>query len=97
MAGGAVGGKADLGRRWARREGMWLQKAPHSFCVPVQEYECLEQENTVLRREIGKLTEELKHLSEALKEHEKTCPLLLCPMNFMPVPRPDPVAGCLPR
>ncbi|XP_027469089.1 basic leucine zipper transcriptional factor ATF-like 3 isoform X1 [Zalophus californianus] len=61
-----------------------------------EEYECLEQENTVLRREIGKLTEELKHLSEALKEHEKMCPLL-CPMNFVPLPRPDPVAGCLPR
>lgn len=64
---------------------------------PPQEYECLEQENTVLRREIGKLTEELKYLSEALKEHEKMCPLLLCPMNFVPLPRPDPVAGCLPR
>ncbi|XP_024899764.1 basic leucine zipper transcriptional factor ATF-like 3 [Pteropus alecto] len=62
-----------------------------------EEYECLEQENTVLRREIGKLTEELKHLSEALKEHEKMCPLLLCPMNFVPVPRPDPIASCLPR
>ncbi|XP_032145071.1 basic leucine zipper transcriptional factor ATF-like 3 isoform X2 [Sapajus apella] len=63
-----------------------------------EEYECLEQENTMLRREIGKLTEELKHLTEALKEHEKMCPLLLCPMNFVPVPpRPDPVAGCLPR
>uniref|UniRef100_A0A8B9YAD9 Basic leucine zipper ATF-like transcription factor 3 n=2 Tax=Bovidae TaxID=9895 RepID=A0A8B9YAD9_BOSMU len=62
-----------------------------------EEYECLEQENTVLRREIGKLTEELKHLSEALKEHEKVCPLLLCPLNFVPLPRPDPVAGCLPR
>ncbi|XP_005540847.1 basic leucine zipper transcriptional factor ATF-like 3 isoform X3 [Macaca fascicularis] len=63
-----------------------------------QEYECLEQENTMLRREIGKLTEELKHLTEALKEHEKMCPLLLCPLNFVPVPpRPDPVAGCLPR
>ncbi|XP_019284341.1 basic leucine zipper transcriptional factor ATF-like 3 isoform X3 [Panthera pardus] len=62
-----------------------------------EEYECLEQENTVLRREIGKLTTELQQLSEALKEHEKMCPLLLCPMNFVPVPRPDPVAGCLPR
>ncbi|VFV17783.1 basic leucine zipper [Lynx pardinus] len=62
-----------------------------------EEYECLEQENTVLRREIGKLTAELQQLSEALKEHEKMCPLLLCPMNFVPVPRPDPVAGCLPR
>ncbi|KAF6074021.1 basic leucine zipper ATF-like transcription factor 3 [Phyllostomus discolor] len=62
-----------------------------------EEYECLEQENTVLRREIGKLTEELKHLSEALKEHEKMCPLLLCPMNLVPVLRPDPVTSCLPR
>nr|XP_036871034.1 basic leucine zipper transcriptional factor ATF-like 3 [Manis javanica] len=62
-----------------------------------EEYECLEQENTVLRREIGKLTEELKHLSEALKEHEKMCPLLLCPVNFVPMPRPDAMASCLPR
>ncbi|XP_077878909.1 basic leucine zipper transcriptional factor ATF-like 3 isoform X1 [Ictidomys tridecemlineatus] len=62
-----------------------------------EEYECLEQENTMLRKEIGKLTEELRHLSEALKEHEKMCPLLLCPMNFVQVPRPDPVASCLPR
>ncbi|OWK08267.1 hypothetical protein Celaphus_00011232 [Cervus elaphus hippelaphus] len=46
---------------------------------------------------IGKLTEELKHLSEALKEHERVCPLLLGPLNFVPLPRPDPVAGCLPR
>lgn len=67
------------------------------YSLSRQEYECLEQENAVLRREIGKLTEELKHLSEALKEHEKMCPLLLCPMNFVPVPRPDPVPGCLPR
>jgi ATF-like basic leucine zipper transcriptional factor len=61
-----------------------------------QEYECLEQENAVLRREIGKLTGELRHLSEALREHEKACPLLLCPMNFVQV-LPDPVASCLPR
>ncbi|XP_036057887.1 kinetochore-associated protein NSL1 homolog isoform X2 [Onychomys torridus] len=62
----------------------------------MKEHECLEQENAVLRREISKLKEELRHLSEALKEHEKMCPLLLCPMNFMQV-RPDPVANCLPR
>nr|XP_044997481.1 basic leucine zipper transcriptional factor ATF-like 3 [Jaculus jaculus] len=61
-----------------------------------EEYECLEQENTTLRREIAKLTGELRHLSEALKEHEKMCPLLLCPVNFGQV-RPDPVASCLPR
>lgn len=62
-----------------------------------QEYECLEQENAVLRREIAKLNEELRQLSLALKEHEKMCPLLLCPVNFVPGPRPDPVASCLPR
>ncbi|KFO25428.1 Basic leucine zipper transcriptional factor ATF-like 3, partial [Fukomys damarensis] len=61
------------------------------------EYECLEQENAMLRREIAKLNEELQQLSLALKEHEKMCPLLLCPMNFVPGLRPDPVASCLPR
>ncbi|XP_063092809.1 basic leucine zipper transcriptional factor ATF-like 3 isoform X3 [Cavia porcellus] len=62
-----------------------------------EEYECLEQENALLRREIAKLNEELQQLSLALKEHEKMCPLLLCPMNFVPGLRPDPVASCLPR
>uniref|UniRef100_A0A5F8H512 Basic leucine zipper ATF-like transcription factor 3 n=1 Tax=Monodelphis domestica TaxID=13616 RepID=A0A5F8H512_MONDO len=62
-----------------------------------EEYECLEQENTSLRREIGKLTEELKHLNEMLKDHEKICPLLHCPMNFVPGTRPDSITNCLPR
>ena len=79
---------------WRKGTGFRANFAPF---LSSQEYECLEQENTVLRREIGKLTEELKNLSEALKEHEKVCPLLLCPLNFVPLPRPDPVAGCLPR
>ena len=61
-----------------------------------EEHESLEQENSVLRREISKLKEELRHLSEVLKEHEKMCPLLLCPMNFVQL-RSDPVASCLPR
>ncbi|XP_028616313.1 basic leucine zipper transcriptional factor ATF-like 3 [Grammomys surdaster] len=61
-----------------------------------EEHESLEQENSVLRREIAKLREELRHLSEVLKEHEKMCPLLLCPMNFVQL-RTDPVASCLPR
>ncbi|XP_021506730.1 basic leucine zipper transcriptional factor ATF-like 3 isoform X1 [Meriones unguiculatus] len=61
-----------------------------------EEHEGLEQENAALRREIAKLREELRHLSEALREHEKMCPLLLCPVNFVQV-RPDPVASCLPR
>ncbi|KAM6086506.1 basic leucine zipper transcriptional factor ATF-like 3 isoform 1-T1 [Theristicus caerulescens] len=62
-----------------------------------EEYESLEQENTSLKREIGKLTDEMKHLSQVLKDHEKICPLLHCTMNFVTVPRPDALAGCLPR
>lgn len=68
------------------------------FSLPsFQEYESLEQENTSLKREIGKLTDEMKHLSEVLKDHEKICPLLHCTMNFVTIPRPDALASCLPR
>ncbi|XP_075781288.1 basic leucine zipper transcriptional factor ATF-like 3 isoform X2 [Pelodiscus sinensis] len=62
-----------------------------------EEYECLEQENTSLKREIGKLTDEMKHLSDVLKDHEKICPLLHCSMNFVTIPRPDALTSCLPR
>uniref|UniRef100_A0A7M4DW64 Basic leucine zipper ATF-like transcription factor 3 n=1 Tax=Crocodylus porosus TaxID=8502 RepID=A0A7M4DW64_CROPO len=62
-----------------------------------EEYECLEQENTSLKREIGKLTDEMKHLSEVLKDHEKICPLLHCSVNFVTIPRPDALTSCLPR
>lgn len=67
------------------------------FFFSFQEYESLEQENTSLKREIVKLTDEMKHLSEVLKDHEKICPLLHCTMNFVTVPRPDALASCLPR
>lgn len=67
------------------------------FFSSFQEYESLEQENTSLKREIGKLTDEMKHLSEVLKDHEKICPLLHCTMNFVTVPRPDALSSCLPR
>ncbi|KAG8504439.1 Basic leucine zipper transcriptional factor ATF-like 3 [Galemys pyrenaicus] len=77
---------------WAARPARSADRPPRP-----QEYECLEQENAALRREIGKLRDELRHLSEALREHEKMCPLLLCPLNCVPAPRPDPAAGCLPR
>uniref|UniRef100_A0ABM5F9M7 Basic leucine zipper transcriptional factor ATF-like 3 n=1 Tax=Pogona vitticeps TaxID=103695 RepID=A0ABM5F9M7_9SAUR len=62
-----------------------------------EEYECLEQENISLKREIGKLTDELKHLSEALRNHEKVCPLLHCSLNFGLIPRPDILSSPLPR
>ncbi|KAJ6666899.1 hypothetical protein lerEdw1_018901 [Lerista edwardsae] len=62
-----------------------------------KEYECLEQENTSLKREIGKLTDEMKHLSEVLRDHEKICPLLHCTLNFGLMPRHDVLSGPLPR
>ncbi|XP_029449095.1 basic leucine zipper transcriptional factor ATF-like 3 isoform X2 [Rhinatrema bivittatum] len=63
-----------------------------------EEYEGLEQENTSLRKEIGKLTEEVKHLSEVLRAHEQICPLLLCPVNLITMPRgTEAAASCLPR
>lgn len=68
-----------------------------SVFLSFQEYESLEQENTSLKREIVKLTDEMKHLSEVLKDHEKICPLLHCTMNFVTVPRPDALTSCLPR
>uniref|UniRef100_A0A670I4W8 Basic leucine zipper ATF-like transcription factor 3 n=1 Tax=Podarcis muralis TaxID=64176 RepID=A0A670I4W8_PODMU len=62
-----------------------------------EEYECLEQENISLKKEIGKLTDEMKHLSEVLRNHEKVCPLLHCSLNFGLIPRHDVLSGPLPR
>ncbi|XP_063146184.1 basic leucine zipper transcriptional factor ATF-like 3 isoform X1 [Candoia aspera] len=62
-----------------------------------EEYECLEQENTSLKREIGKLTDEVKHLSDVLRNHEKICPLLHCSLNFGLIPRHEALLGPLPR
>ncbi|XP_062981454.1 basic leucine zipper transcriptional factor ATF-like 3 [Elgaria multicarinata webbii] len=62
-----------------------------------EEYECLEQENTSLKREIGKLTDEMKHLNDVLRNHEKVCPVLHCSLNFGLMPRHDALSGPLPR
>uniref|UniRef100_A0A8D0DZG6 Basic leucine zipper ATF-like transcription factor 3 n=1 Tax=Salvator merianae TaxID=96440 RepID=A0A8D0DZG6_SALMN len=62
-----------------------------------EEYECLEQENTSLKKEIGTLTDEMKHLNEVLRNHEKVCPLLHCSLNFGLISRHDALNGPLPR
>nr|XP_006009276.1 PREDICTED: basic leucine zipper transcriptional factor ATF-like 3 isoform X1 [Latimeria chalumnae] len=62
-----------------------------------EEYECLEIENSSLKKEIGKLMDELKHLTEVLKDHEAICPLLHCAVNFVSGPRRDVITSFLPR
>uniref|UniRef100_A0AAY5EE62 BZIP domain-containing protein n=1 Tax=Electrophorus electricus TaxID=8005 RepID=A0AAY5EE62_ELEEL len=47
-------------------------------------YECLEQQNSLLKKEVQVLLEEQKRLAEALQSHEPLCPVLnhepLCPV-----------------
>ncbi|XP_056620807.1 basic leucine zipper transcriptional factor ATF-like 3 [Triplophysa dalaica] len=44
-------------------------------------YECLEQENSLLKKEVQLLIEEQQRLTEALKAHEPLCPVLNCGMT----------------
>ncbi|XP_026070449.1 basic leucine zipper transcriptional factor ATF-like 3 isoform X1 [Carassius auratus] len=44
-------------------------------------YECLEQENSLLRKEVQILIEEQQRLTDALKAHEPLCPVLNCGMT----------------
>ncbi|KAL7872186.1 hypothetical protein SRHO_G00071690 [Serrasalmus rhombeus] len=39
-------------------------------------YECLEQQNSLLKKEVQLLLEEQKRLAEALQSHEPLCPIL---------------------
>ncbi|KAK6489668.1 basic leucine zipper mRNAional factor ATF-like 3 [Huso huso] len=54
-----------------------------------EEYKCLEYENCSLKKDVEKLTDELRRLTEALKCHEPICPLIHCAMNLISVPRPE--------
>ncbi|XP_017310155.1 basic leucine zipper transcriptional factor ATF-like 3 [Ictalurus punctatus] len=49
-------------------------------------YECLEQQNSLLKREVQLLLEEQRSLAEALKLHEPLCPVLNS--NILSTPRP---------
>ncbi|NP_001038857.1 basic leucine zipper transcriptional factor ATF-like 3 [Danio rerio] len=44
-------------------------------------YECLEQENSLLREEVQLLIEEQQRLTDALKAHEPLCRILTCGMT----------------
>ncbi|XP_016091108.1 basic leucine zipper transcriptional factor ATF-like 3 [Sinocyclocheilus grahami] len=44
-------------------------------------YECMEQENSLLRKEVQLLLEEQRRLTDALKAHEPLCPVLNCGMT----------------
>ncbi|XP_077076286.1 basic leucine zipper transcriptional factor ATF-like 3 [Siphateles boraxobius] len=46
-----------------------------------EEYECLEQENSLLRKEVQLLIEEQQCITDALKAHEPLCPVLNCGMT----------------
>ncbi|KAK1170675.1 basic leucine zipper mRNAional factor ATF-like 3 [Huso huso] len=54
-----------------------------------EEYKCLEYENCSLKKDVEKLTDELRRLTEVLKSHESICPLIHCAINLMSVPRPE--------
>lgn len=54
--------------------------------VSDQAYECLEQQNSVLKKEVQLLLEEQRCLAEALKLHEPLCPVLNS--SILPTPRP---------
>uniref|UniRef100_A0A8C3T7R8 BZIP domain-containing protein n=1 Tax=Chelydra serpentina TaxID=8475 RepID=A0A8C3T7R8_CHESE len=44
-----------------------------------QQHELLEHNNTVLKKEIEVLNEQLKYWTQMLKDHESTCPDMLTP------------------
>ncbi|XP_036405060.1 basic leucine zipper transcriptional factor ATF-like 3 [Megalops cyprinoides] len=62
-----------------------------------EEFECLEQENSLLRKEVQTLREEQRRLTEALKAHEPLCPIMHCAINLVSIPRSEIMASCLPR
>ncbi|KAJ8270676.1 hypothetical protein GJAV_G00117900 [Gymnothorax javanicus] len=62
-----------------------------------KEFECLEQENSLLKKEVQALREEQRRLLEALETHEPLCPLLHCALSLVSSQRSEVIASCLPR
>ncbi|KAJ8396157.1 hypothetical protein AAFF_G00020240 [Aldrovandia affinis] len=60
-------------------------------------FESLEQENSLLRKEVQILREEHRNLIEALKAHEPLCPIIHRTVNLASSPRSEAIVCCLPR
>ncbi|KAL0967451.1 hypothetical protein UPYG_G00252400 [Umbra pygmaea] len=77
-------GDEDSDRRFKRREKnrVAAQKSRKRQTKRADElheaYECLEQKNRLLKKEVQFLTEEMCRLTETLKNHERHCPIMHC-------------------
>lgn len=60
-------------------------------------YECLDQKNRRLKKEVQFLSEEQRRLTEALKAHEPLCPIRHCVPNLGSGPRDVGVLSSLHR
>ncbi|KAJ8355824.1 hypothetical protein SKAU_G00186180 [Synaphobranchus kaupii] len=93
----------DDGKKLKRREKNRVaaqrsrKKQTQKADVLHKEFVCLEQENSLLKKEVQTLREEQRRLMEALQSHEPLCPLLHCAMNLVSSPRSEVTASCLPR
>ncbi|XP_061099744.1 basic leucine zipper transcriptional factor ATF-like 3 [Conger conger] len=93
----------DDGKKLKRREKNRVaaqrsrKKQTQKADVLHKEFECLEQENCMLKKEVQALREEQRQLREALETHEPLCPLLHCAMSLVSGQRSEVIASCLPR
>uniref|UniRef100_A0A673W4F3 Basic leucine zipper transcription factor, ATF-like 3 n=1 Tax=Salmo trutta TaxID=8032 RepID=A0A673W4F3_SALTR len=60
-------------------------------------YECLDQKNRRLKKEVQFLSDEQRRLTEALKAHEPLCPIRHCVPTLGSGPRDVGVLSSLPR
>uniref|UniRef100_A0A8C3T2Q9 BZIP domain-containing protein n=1 Tax=Chelydra serpentina TaxID=8475 RepID=A0A8C3T2Q9_CHESE len=75
------GEKEKLKRRQKNRAAAQRSRQKHTEKADElhQQHELLEHNNTVLKKEIEVLNEQLKYWTQMLKDHESTCPDMLTP------------------
>ncbi|XP_069501181.1 basic leucine zipper transcriptional factor ATF-like 2 [Ambystoma mexicanum] len=80
--------KEVVGRKLKKREKNRAaaqksrQKQTEKADLLHQEHECLEKDNTALKKEIASLNQELRYWSKALHDHERTC-IMCCPDVYL--------------